>query len=447
MERLIDGRPEAELLRIAQREIRKKTTPSRVLNEMAERKTTRFAFSELSIGEEIGRGGFCVLHDVTEISPDPNNLPILEEELSSSTSTSMLGSFRRTMGLALVAMGQSRQNVSHEVKKSTKNGEENHANAEDQGDAESFVQDREFMASHCTDDEKQPRYVIKTIQSSAREKAESFIQSVIDLALEARYLAVLRHPHIIRMRAMASAPPFEEGQTFFIILDKLSAILSTRLESWKTRMPSYSCLSSCCFPTSESSEFWIERLLVAYFLSTALLYLHGENIVYRDLKPDNVGFDARGDVKLFDFGLVRELQRKVLTTEGTFLLTGGTGFPPYMAPEVALHKPYNETCDVYSFCILLWQILKVEEPFGDDLRDDYFLNGVVKGGDRPSIKSKWSNELKRCMEVGWGDKITDRPSMAHVAKILEEEILDETGVRNHDSLLQLSRLNSQQYNT
>jgi len=54
--------------------------------------------------------------------------------------------------------------------------------------------------------------------------------------------------------------------------------------------------------------------------------------MYRDLKPDNIGFDVRGDVKIFDFGLAREFPKKELMTNGTYKMSGKTGSLRYMAP-------------------------------------------------------------------------------------------------------------------
>ena len=313
---------------------------------------------------------------------------------------------------------------------------------DEQQDDDHHSRARSYLASTCTRQGEQSRYVIKMIQKSSRKKAEAFVQSVMDIALEARYLAVLKHPHIIRMRAMSSYSPFLTGQTFFSVLDKLKTILSTRLLSWKKQIPNHFLF--CCF-VEEPKDFWIERMLVAYFLSSALSYLHKAKIVYRDLKPDNVGFDFRGDVKLFDFGLARELQRKLLTNEGTFLLTGGTGFPPYMAPEVALHKPYNESCDVYSFSMLLWQVLKVEVPFGAELDERVFLNVVVKGGARPVVETRWPDVIKQCIELGWSKNIRERPSMSCVSEILHSNIVDEINPEEED-LLRILRLFEKKYN-
>lgn len=52
----------------------------------------------------------------------------------------------------------------------------------------------------------------------------------------------------------------------------------------------------------------------------------------RDLKPDNIGFDVRGDVKIFDFGLAKEIDPSKRLEDGTFKLTGDTGSLRYMAP-------------------------------------------------------------------------------------------------------------------
>ena len=133
----------------------------------------------------------------------------------------------------------------------------------------------------------------------------------------------------------------------------------------------------------------------------------------------SIGFDVRGDVKIFDFGLAKEFDPKT-AIDGAYKLTGDTGSPRYMAVEVALNQPYNETCDVYSFCILLWQILRLETPF-EGFTMNMFDKKVVRGGARPKMDEKWPAEIRNLMKTGWGDW-KHRPSMDDVCTVLREEI-------------------------
>jgi serine/threonine protein kinase len=145
------------------------------------------------------------------------------------------------------------------------------------------------------------------------------------------------------------------------------------------------------------------------------------SLIYRDLKPDNIGFDVRGDLKIFDFGLCREFDPSKATKDGTYKLTGDTGSTRYMAPEVALDKPYNETADVYSYGILFYQIMSMETPFSC-LTVKNFPNMVFTKGARPVPDPKWPATVSDLMRKCWSANIKERPSMEDVASILLEEI-------------------------
>jgi serine/threonine protein kinase len=141
-----------------------------------------------------------------------------------------------------------------------------------------------------------------------------------------------------------------------------------------------------------------------------------------DLKPENIGFDIRGDIKIFDFGLSKALCEKDRHPDGTYKLTPDTGSPRYMSPEVALGQMYNEKCDVYSFAIQLWEILALKLPYElytpKSLKEKVYI-GPCK---RPPIDSTWSNAIKILLKRAWEPDLHQRLTMDHVYKILRKEV-------------------------
>lgn len=73
-------------------------------------------------------------------------------------------------------------------------------------------------------------------------------------------------------------------------------------------------------------------------MTLALEYLHERNIIYRDLKPENLLLDRHGHLKITDFGFAKRVPDKTWTLCGT---------PDYLAPEVVSNKGYNKSVDWY----------------------------------------------------------------------------------------------------
>lgn len=110
---------------------------------------------------------------------------------------------------------------------------------------------------------------------------------------------------------------------------------------------------------------------------------------------------------------------------GCYKLTGDTGSTRYMAPEVALEKPYNEKVDVYGFGILFYQILALSVPF-EGLTVKSFPKMVYDKGVRPVVDPKWPLAISSLMQRCWAEKISTRPSMEEVSDVLFEEISANT---------------------
>lgn len=171
------------------------------------------------------------------------------------------------------------------------------------------------------------RYVVKKVEPELfHEDRLTYFKGVVDLALETYYLASLstQHPQILRIRGVAATGPYQPG--YFIVLDRLNEVLSKRLNAWMHRHRSTKGLTGAFTGGRRKvKDLLIERLLVATDVASAMEFLHSRNVIYRDLKPDNVGFDADGSVKIFDFGLAKELSEDEKDEDGLYHMTGFTG--------------------------------------------------------------------------------------------------------------------------
>lgn len=103
---------------------------------------------------------------------------------------------------------------------------------------------------------------------------------------------------------------------------------------------------------------------VARAVADALSYAHAEGVVHRDIKPDNILLDKRGNVLVTDFGIAKAAQAATaaqLTTEGMII-----GTPQYMSPEQAAGDVVDGRSDIYSLGIVLYQMLSGGPPFDGD---------------------------------------------------------------------------------
>ena len=120
-------------------------------------------------------------------------------------------------------------------------------------------------------------------------------------------------------------------------------------------------------------------------------------------------------------GLAKQIHAKDALPDGTYQLTGWTGSMKYMAPEVAHMQPYSYSADVYSYGIVLWQILSCDQPYQKysiRMLEDY----VMKQGYRPKVNPKWRKTCKKLVVDCWDPKAVKRPNLEKVMEILRDEV-------------------------
>ena len=165
---------------------------------------------------------------------------------------------------------------------------------------------------------------------------------------------------------------------------------------------------------------------------------------YIDLKPQNIGFSADGKLKLFDFGLAACVKKQQLASD-TYEMTGFTGTLVYMAPEVYLNQPYNEKVDVYSFAMILWELISGEQVFSNMSKDEH-MQEVVLGGQRPSLSpilARAPAGVARLLERCWHAKHQRRPDFASIERdllsICEDQTENSTPSSYYDEVASIPR--------
>lgn len=144
----------------------------------------------------------------------------------------------------------------------------------------------------------------------------------------------------------------------------------------------YHLRKSRCF-TEDRARFYGAELL------SALDHLHQQNIIYRDLKLENILMDHEGHLALTDFGLSKQ------NIDATGGATTFCGTAEYIAPELLKGQKYGAAVDWWSFGILLFEMMHGRTPFFDKNRKLMFYRII---NTEPSFPSTFSHEASECIK-------------------------------------------------
>ncbi|XP_073109296.1 serine/threonine-protein kinase STY46 [Elaeis guineensis] len=225
-------------------------------------------------------------------------------------------------------------------------------------------------------------------------------------AYELDTLSRQRHPYVLRLMGACLLPP-ENG---WVVTELLSGkTLTEWLHGHKERQRERS------IPLPPLKE----RLKKALEVAQAVQYLHEQKpmVIHRDLKPSNVLLDDCSHVRVADFGHARFLP------EGEAALTGEIGTYVYMAPEIIRCEPYNEKCDVYSFGIILNELITGQHPYIEtSFKPRKIALEVGEGRLRPALPDD-DGQYKELIDLiccSWSEDASTRPSFAIIASTLRK---------------------------
>uniref|UniRef100_A0A8C7M057 Mitogen-activated protein kinase kinase kinase 7 n=1 Tax=Oncorhynchus mykiss TaxID=8022 RepID=A0A8C7M057_ONCMY len=147
--------------------------------------------------------------------------------------------------------------------------------------------------------------------------------------------------------------------------------------------------------------------------SQGVAYLHGmkpKALIHRDLKPPNLLLVAGGTVlKICDFGTACDIQTH---------MTNNKGSAAWMAPEVFEGSNYSEKCDVFSWGIILWEVITRRKPFDEIGGPAFRIMWAVHNGTRPPLIKSLPKPIESLMTRCWSKDPSQRPSMEEIVKIM-----------------------------
>jgi serine/threonine protein kinase len=171
---------------------------------------------------------------------------------------------------------------------------------------------------------------------------------------------------------------------------------------------------------------------VAMQIAAGLGEAHEKDVVHRDIKPANVIVTGKGQAKIMDFGLAKLRSQTVLTREGTTL-----GTVAYMSPEQAMGKTVDHRTDIWSFGVVLYEMISGQRPFKGDY-DQAVLYSVMHKEPEPltALRTGVPPELERivnkCMEKDPGERYQTTADVVadlrHLGRIMREDMTKSRSV-------------------
>jgi serine/threonine protein kinase len=158
----------------------------------------------------------------------------------------------------------------------------------------------------------------------------------------------------------------------------------------------------------------LQKTVIVDEIAEGMVFLHSRNVIHRDLKSLNILLDENNEPNICDFGLTRQVDQT---------MTGCLGTYHYMAPEVIESSRYDFKADVFSFGMLMWEIVKGQVPFSWFKQDHLRIVGAIRGGERHAMPKEASLPLRLLIKDCWAQVPEDHPTFLEIMqRMISEKI-------------------------
>ena len=152
-----------------------------------------------------------------------------------------------------------------------------------------------------------------------------------------------------------------------------------------------------------------QKYIILLGIALGMKYLHSIGVIHRDLKPDNILLDENFYPKICDFGIsfISDLQLSKIIMEDTL------GTPMYMAPEIIEDLPYTYKVDVYSFALLMYELISEQKIFNCYSKKSEVFKAIING-ERPDLSFIMNERIETLIKKCWDQDPLKRPSFNEI---------------------------------
>lgn len=215
--------------------------------------------------------------------------------------------------------------------------------------------------------------------------------ALVQFKCEVEIMLRLRHPNVVLFMGAVTRPPNLSILTEYLPRKSLYRLLHN--------------------PSHHIDER--RRIRMAFDVAKGMNYLHTSHptIVHRDLKSPNLLVDRNWNVKVCDFGLSRLKHQTFLSSKST------AGTPEWMAPEVLKNEPSNEKSDIFSYGVILWELLTMRVPWSE-LNAMQVVGAVGFQNRRLDIPADADPTIAQLITDCWQNEQQLRPCFAQIMQRL-----------------------------